>query len=203
MTNLIRFEAEIPARARRPEEDFLGTETVFEVGFKAEVANRASDALAAPISGEPEQGDILASPSALLAAPVARDALTVALARVTAFSSDKAASVDSIDLDAIDSRFHAGRCVCMACNGAGRSPMGEVSVITTPTGSTASAAANAPVSLQTLANYLTRDFWLEAGTYSRRYNLSSSGNGANNGTITYNVTGWGNDIDASLPIAGL
>ena len=132
MTNLIRFEAEIPARARRPEEDFLGTETVFEVGFKAEVANRASDALAAPISGEPEQGDILASPSALLAAPVARDALTVALARVTAFSSDKAASVDSIDLDAIDSRFHAGRCVCMACNSAGRSPMGEVSVITTP-----------------------------------------------------------------------
>jgi hypothetical protein len=195
MANLSRFEPEIPARASRPEENFLGTESLFMAGFKAEFPTRASDALAAPTSVEPEQRDIVTSPGALLAAPVARDALTVALARVTAISSDRSVSDDSIDLDAIDSRFHAGRCVCMACNGAGRSPMGEVSVITTPTGSTASAAANAPVSLQTLANYLTRDFWLEAGTYSRRYNLSSSGNGANNGTITYNVTGWGNDID--------
>ncbi|CAK6699099.1 hypothetical protein OGCDGJMD_02590 [Cyanobium usitatum str. Tous] len=195
MANLGRFEPEIPARASRPEENFLGTESLFMAGFKAEFPTRASDALAAPTSVEPEQRDIVTSPGALLAAPVARDALTVALARVTAISSDSSVSDDSIDLDAIDSRFHAGRCVCMACNGAGRSPMGEVSVITTPTGSTASAAANAPVSLQTLANYLTRDFWLEAGTYSRRYNLSSSGNGANNGTITYNVTGWGNDID--------
>lgn len=199
MANLSRFEAEIPARASRPEEDFLGTETLFVVGFKAEDPTRAVDALAAPTSVEPEQRDIVTSPGALLAAPVGRDALTLALATVTTISSDKAASVDSIDLDAIDSRFHAGRCACMACNGAGRSPIGEDSVIATPTGSTASAAANAPVSLQTLANYLTRDYWLEAGTYARRYNLTSSGNGAKNGVITYNITGWADDTNGLSP----
>ena len=68
---------------------------------------------------------------------------------------------------------------------------------------TASAAANAPVSLQTLANYLTRDFWLEAGTNARRYNLSSGGTGAKNGIITYNVTGWRMMPTASPPIARL
>ena len=192
MTNLIRFEAEIPARARRPEEDFLGTETVFEVGFKAEVANRASDALAAPISGEPEQGDILASPSALLAAPVARDALTVALARVTAFSSDKAASVDSIDLDAIDSRFHAGRCVCMACSNDRVGPDGDSA---TPLSGGATAAPAPAASMQTLADYLRVGYWQAAGTVSRLYNLGTNGNNPNAGEIRYNLSGWNGDTN--------
>lgn len=107
---------------------------------------------------------------------MASDALSLALATVTAISGGKAVSDDSIDLDAINSRFHAGRCVCMACSGAGRSPEGAFS--STLTGGTASAAVTAPVSLQILANYLARDFWLEAGTYARRYNLSSGGTGA-------------------------
>ena len=161
--------------------------------FKAEDPTRASDALAPQTSVEPYQHDIVTSPGALFAAPVARDALTVALASVAGISSDRSVSKDSIDLDAIDSRFHAGRCVCMACSGASRSAAGAFS--STLTGGTTSAAASAPVSLQTLADYLTRDFWLEAGTYARRYNLSSGGTGAKNGIITYNVTGWADDAN--------
>ena len=137
----------------------------------------------------------LASAAATVAlstsALIARDALNLALSRVARAASDAPASDDSVDLDAIDQRIHGGRCVCMACSGAGRAPQGA----TTVTGGSATASATAAVSLQTLANYLTRDFWLAAGTYARRYNLTSSGTGAKNGVITYNVTGWADDAN--------
>ena len=130
------------------------------------------------------------TPSAL----IARDALNLALSRVARDASDGPAADDSVDLDAIDQRIHGGRCVCMACSGAGRSQLGYASA-TTVTGGTATASTSAAASLQTLANYLTRDFWLEAGTYARRYNVTSGGTGAKNGVITYNVTGWANDAN--------
>lgn len=193
MANLNRFEPEMPAGASRPGEDFLGNESIFMAVFKAEHPTRASDALAPQTSVEQGQRDKVIVPGTLLADPGARDALTVALAKVTAISSDRSVSNDSIDLDAINSRFHAGRCVCMACSAASRSAAGAFS--STLTGGTTSAATSAPVSLQILADYLTRDFWLEAGTYSRRFNLSSGGTGAKNGIITYNVTGWADDAN--------
>ena len=177
MANFSRFEPDISTRTRRTHENLLGPKTLFLFGFEAEVPTPVPEAFA-PLTST---------------VPVARDSLSLALATVTAISGGKPLPDDSIDLDAIDSRFHAGRCACMACSGAGRSPAGAFSA--TLTGGTASAAATAPVSLQILANYLTRDFWLEAGTYARRYNLSSGGTGAKNGIITYNVTGWANDAN--------
>ena len=177
MANFSRFEPDISTRTRRTHENLLGPKTLFLFGFEAEVPTPVPEAFA-PLTST---------------VPVARDSLSLALATVTAISGGKPLPDDSIDLDAIDSRFHAGRCACMACSGAGRSPAGAFSA--TLTGGTASAAATAPVSLQILANYLTRDFWLEAGTYARRYTLSSGGTGAKNGIITYNVTGWANDAN--------
>jgi len=177
MANFSRFEPDISTRARRTQENLLGPKTLFLLGFEAEVPTPVPEAFA-PLTST---------------VPVARDALSLDLATVTAISGGKPVPDNSIDLDAIDSRFHAGRCACMACSGAGRSPAGAFSA--TLTGGTASAAATAPVSLQVLANYLTRDFWLEASTYARRYNLSSSGTGAKNGIITYNVKGWANDAN--------
>lgn len=133
----------------------------------------------------------------LATAWLSRDPLTLALSVVTgvADAAGKEAPLEaeaSVDLDAIDSRIHAGRCVCMACSGAARFPQGRTSATVTG-GSTGGTSAMPAASLQTLANYLTRDFWLEAGTYARRFNLTSSGTGAKNGVITYNVTGWAND----------
>ena len=85
-----------------------------------------------------------------------------------------------------------GRCSCPACTGAARSTSTSTST-TTASSDTASAAPSAAVSLQTLASYLTGGFWQEVGSFSRRYNLSSSGTGARAGTLTYNITGWAND----------
>lgn len=199
MANLSRFEPEIPARASRPEEDFLGTESLFMAGFKAEDPTRAVDALAPPTSVGPEQRDIVTSPGALLAAPVARDALTVALARVTAISSDRSVSDDSIDLDAIDSRFHAGRCVCMACSNDRVAPGGDSA---TPLSGGATAAPAPAASLQTLADYLRVGYWQAAGTVSRLYNLGTNGNNPNAGEIRYNLSGWNFDTDGNGSLDG-
>jgi len=199
MANLSRFEAEIPARASRPEEDFLGTESLFLAGFKAEDPSRAVDALAAPTSVEPEQRDILSSPGALLAAPVARDALTVALARVRASSSDRSVSDDTIDLDAIDSRFHAGRCACMACS---NDRVGPGSDSATPLSGGATAAPAPAASLQNLAEYLRVGYWQAAGSVSRLYNLGTNGNNPNAGEIRYNLSGWNFDTDGNGSLDG-
>ena len=44
-----------------------------------------------------------------------------------------------------------------------------------------------------LSNYLTKGYWEAAGTYTRKFNLGSTGTGAKNGVLTYNITGWAND----------
>lgn len=212
MANLSCFEPEIPARASRPEEDFLGTETLFMVGFKTEVPTRASDALAAPTSVEAEQRDILSSPGSLPSAqlpagsptpaplaPVARDALTVALARVTAIGSDRSVSDYSIDLDAIDSRFHAGRCACMACSNNRVGPDGDSA---TPLSGGATAAPAPAGSLQILADYLRVGYWQDAGTVSRLYNLGTNGNNPNAGELRYNLSGWNFDTDGNGSLDG-
>ncbi len=51
-------------------------------------------------------------------------------------------------------------------------------------------APGAAGSLQTLANYLTDGFWGDRGASARWFNMTSSGTGANFGTLFYNVTGW-------------
>ena len=86
-------------------------------------------------------------------------------------------------------QVHEGRCSCWACSGSGRG----TAATTAPVSGGALAAPSAAVPLQTLATYLTTNFWLDRGTYTRRYNLSNSGTGANNGTLTYNVSGWSGD----------
>lgn len=95
-----------------------------------------------------------------------------------------------LNLDAIDVIYHSGRCICAGCGG-GRPPRNPTSA--TPSSGGTAASTTSMVSLQTLANYLTTGYWQEAGTYTRKYNLSGSGTGAKSGTITYNITGWAND----------
>ena len=151
--------------------------------------NSVVDAIAPLVS----VGAALPLPSAWLS----RDPLTLALSLVTgvADAAGKGAPPEadaSVDLDAIDSRIHSGRCACAVCSGAGRSPLGRSSATVTG-GPTGGASAIPDASLQTLADYLTTGYWREAGTYARRFNLTSSGTGAKNGVITYNITGWAND----------
>ena len=49
--------------------------------------------------------------------------------------------------------------------------------------------------LSSLADYLTTGYWEDAGTYTRKYNLGSTGTGAKSGQLTYNITGWQNDLN--------
>ena len=105
----------------------------------------------------------------------------------------EAVNREAIDLDAIDSRYHFGRCSCPACSGSTRTPDGSQAASTLS--GTATAAPAAAANLQTLATYLTTGYWQDAGTYTRKYNLTSSGTGAKSGVITYNLTGWANDAN--------
>jgi len=100
-------------------------------------------------------------------------------------------STSSVDLDAINPLYHFGACGCPVCNGSARTA--EANQAATTLGGTATSAPAAAVSLQSLANYLTTGFWQESATFTRKYNLTNSGTGAKNGTITYNVSGWAND----------
>lgn len=125
---------------------------------------------------------------------VARDALSLALDRVAAETSPGPAPVVSVDLDAIDSPIRSGSCSCPACSGSARKPLARGSA-TPISGGTSSASTMPLVSLQTLADYLTTGYWQEAGTYTRKYNLTSSGTAAKNGVITYNLTGWADDAN--------
>lgn len=104
----------------------------------------------------------------------------------------------TVDRDAIPAPYHLGTCLCSACSGAGRLGEGSTANASTLTGTTTAAPA-AAASLQTLATYLTTGYWQQAGTYTRRYNLSSSGIGAKSGTLTYNVSGWAKDSNGLSP----
>jgi hypothetical protein len=66
-------------------------------------------------------------------------------------------------------------------------------------------APGAPVTLQTLANYLTDGFWGagEFGGGARHFNLTNSGTGANNGVINYNVTGFSGLTGAGTDTDGI
>ncbi len=149
--------------------------------------------------GQDPRATVIAPPGATSPAPitalVAGDPLTLAMAtaRVAEAIGDRATPEESVDLDAIDSRIQAAPCSCPACQGGGRFPPGRSSGATSSGASTSSASALPMVTLQTLADYLTTGYWQEAGTYSRKFNLTSSGTGAKNGVITYNLTGWAND----------
>ena len=46
-----------------------------------------------------------------------------------------------------------------------------------------------------MADYLTTRYWEDAGTYTRKYNLGNTGTGAKSGQLTYNITGWQNDLN--------
>lgn len=98
----------------------------------------------------------------------------------------------AIDLDAIDSRFHLRRCACGACS---LDRPGTEGAAATTLSTTATAAPVAAASLQTLADYLRVGYWQAAGTVSRLYNLTSSGNNPNAGEIRYNLNGWNFDTN--------
>lgn len=126
-----------------------------------------------------------------------RDALSQAMASANRTGRGLPSSEPSLDLDGRDTSeapIHFGRCSCPACNGSARGPLGRSGAMATSS-TTSSSSAMPLVSLQTLANYLTTGYWQEAGTYTRKYNLTSTGTAAKNGVITYNLTGWADDSD--------
>ena len=95
----------------------------------------------------------------------------------------------------IESKYlHAGRCACFACS---------YSRDSLETDRDSNAELNNTLSnadptiafgtLNELSDYLTTGFWEEAGRFTRRYNLGSTGGGAKNGRLTFNITGWEND----------
>ena len=140
-----------------------------------------------------------AGPRGAVAAPTVQksgDPQTPALSSLSSAAASASAGAPpdmGVDLDAIDSRFHSGRCICPVCSGPSRYPLGRSAATSAPAGATSSTSPKPMVNLQTLADYLTTGYWRDAGTYTRKYNLTSSGTGAKNGVITYNVTGWSSD----------
>ena len=141
-------------------------------------------------------GSLSATPAEPVAiALIASDPLSLAFATGTSDPRPPLETVDpsGVNLDAIDSPYPFGRCSCPACNASARTP--EARLAATTLSGTATAAPTAAASLQTLADYLTTGYWQEAGTYSRKYNLTSSGTGAKSGVITYNLTGWTDDAN--------
>lgn len=124
---------------------------------------------------------------------VAGDPLSQAVATLARGSGGGSWSLDSVVVD--DGHVQGSRCSCPACAAApGQIPGGRSSA-TKVTGSAPSSAPAAAASLQTLANYLTLGYWQENGTYTRKFNLTSSGTAAKNGVITYNLTGWADDAN--------
>lgn len=111
------------------------------------------------------------------------------------FTGVEPSTSSKFNLDSINSIYHLDKCACPACNGAFREPGGSIGARWRRTSTTTSANTKPTSSLQTLANYLTTGYWQEAGTFTRKFNLSSSGIGAKNGTITYNITGWADDAN--------
>ena len=196
MANTNRFQPEIATRARRPQEDPLGPEAQPLVRLEAEVPSRVPDAFIPPSPVELLPAGTTAAPPVALEA---RDALVLAVAAATAVRSNAPFSADSVDLDAIDSRFHAGRCVCMACSNDRVGPGGDSA---TPLSGGATAAPAPAASLQTLADYLRVGYWQAAGTVSRLYNLGTNGDNPNAGEIRYNLSGWNFDTDGNGSLDG-
>lgn len=122
-----------------------------------------------------------------------REQAARALAALATAGASPAAAVlaADVDLDAIPAPYHLDRCTCSACSGAGRQPQQDAGATTLPVASSSAPAAAA--SLQTLATYLTTGYWQQSGSFTRRYNLSSSGTGAKAGTLSFNVSGWSGD----------
>ncbi len=123
--------------------------------------------------------------------------------RAAALATAYGNAPSSVDLDAIDPRYHLLRCSCTVCQGKGNDlqPGGR----TGNTVGSGSLASGKPVAgLQTLADYLRDGFWREFGTISRRYNLggSSSGPNPNNGILYYNINGWNFDTDNNGTLDG-
>lgn len=139
-----------------------------------------------------------AAAAALPSALVSRDDLTLALAGAHRAGRGLAASEPSLDFDGGDAGeapLHFARCSCPVCNGSARSPLGLSGATVTGTSTSGTTSAMTTASLQTLADYLRVGYWQQAGTFTRRYNLASSGTAAKAGVLTYNLTGWANDSD--------
>ena len=120
-------------------------------------------------------------------------ALPVLQAATSMLPDGENAETPSIDLDAIDSRYHLRRCVCRACSTDRQATEGAAA---TTLSNTATAAPAAAASLQTLANYLRVGYWQAAGSVPRLYNLSRSGINPNAGEIRFNLSGWNFDTDS-------
>ena len=64
---------------------------------------------------------------------------------------------------------------------------------------------NAPTitgTLQTMADYLRVGFWTDRGQTSHQFNLGSSGNWANSGTLYYNVAGFSSNLSTDYGTEG-
>lgn len=182
--------------------DFAAPEVLFRGVPVDPVLTSSASGSGLPGRSDPESVSVaLGSGNAagvtLPAALVSRDGLTLALAGASRAGRSVQSSEPSVDLDARDAGdapVHFARCTCPVCNGSVRSPLGYSSATATG-GTTDGTSAMSMVSLQTLADYLRVGYWQQAGTFTRRYNLASSGTAAKAGVLTYNLTGWANDSD--------
>jgi hypothetical protein len=94
-----------------------------------------------------------------------------------------------------DLYIHERSCACFACTYQKDSALSsDREAIRNLTNSDENFTPTIPFGkLSTLANYLTTGYWEAAGTYTRKFNLGSTGTGAKNGALTYNITGWIDD----------
>ena len=97
----------------------------------------------------------------------------------------------------IRSRYlHVGRCGCFACSFSrdlletDRASNTELNNSISKTSPTIDFGT-----LNELSDYLTTGFWEQAGGFTNQFNLGGSGLGAKSGQLTYNITGWANDLN--------
>ena len=222
MANTNRFAPEPATVTGLSPQDLWWQEALSQVGLEAATLTTRADPALRPSPMDPEQRRDEVGPAPLLPASdgsgqpaavpgavlpmslqrdqpvitdlVAGDPLSQALATLARGSEAQSGSVDPAAMDF--GHVQGSRCSCLACAAAanGQLPGGRTSA-TQVTGGTPSAAPTAAASLQSLADYLTTGYWQENGTYTRKFNLTSTGIGAKNGVLTYNLSGWADDGD--------
>lgn len=111
----------------------------------------------------------------------------------SAVNDQRGVGLNGVDLAATKPSLHLPTCSCPGCNA--RSDHDLRARTATSTTNKTPTRNLATTSLQNLATYLTTDYWREAKTFSRRYNLSSTGIGAKGGSLSFNITGWSADRD--------
>ena len=126
------------------------------------------------------------------------DTFSSAITEKALYSSKEEAVSSSPQILELEPKYiHAGSCSCFAC-AFSKDSFSDKKELNTGSEADNNISASPSIAFGTLnelSDYLTTGYWQESGTYTRRFNLGSSGIGAKNGQLTYNVTGWNNDSD--------